>query len=121
MWQRSITCRNRFGSRRPQYTELVKRVPSWLLYSILRLLFIFVPFLVMMAIGIDWLPSILWATLIGLVASLVLLRRPRANTSIAIAHSQEQRRARKSKTQLEDESIEDVRADELRGESGDAL
>lgn len=95
-------------------TEATKRrIPSWLIYTILRLLFVFVPFGVMYALGVDWLPAILWATLIGFVLSMVLLRTPRSNTSIAIADSRDRRKVRKSKVQVEEEAIEDARADSL--------
>lgn len=90
-----------------------RRIPSWLIYTVLRLLFVFVPFGVMYALGVDWLPAILWATLIGFVLSMVLLRKPRNDTSIAISESREHRKARKSKVQVEEEAIEDARADSL--------
>lgn len=90
-----------------------RRIPSWLVYTVLRLAFIFVPFWLLSWIGLDWLPAILWATLIGFVLSMVLLRQPRSNTSIAIAASRDRRRGRKSKVQIEEEAIEDARADSL--------
>lgn len=88
----------------------MKRIPSWLVYTVLRLLFLFVPFGIFLALGMNWIYAIFIATLLAFALSLLLLRKPRESTAVAIYESRQRRR--KSPTQLAEEAVEDAHADE---------
>lgn len=88
---------------------------SAVVYTVLRLLFFFVPFglLMLLPIGREyyWL-SALFAALIGLSLSLIFLRRPLNDVTSGLA----ERRAERLAAQR-DEEVEDAVADAVRGES----
>ena len=89
----------------------MKRFPAWLIYTVLRLLFFFVPLGVLIAVGLDWLWALLISTVLAFVLSMFLLRRPREATSIALHEAQERRKTPKP---TEEELTEDAHADEVR-------
>jgi hypothetical protein len=55
----------------------VKGIPSWVTYSVLRLLLFAVPLAIMLVLRIDWWIAVIAAALIGLCLSYVVLRKPR--------------------------------------------
>lgn len=86
---------------------------SAVVYTVLRLLFFFVPFglLMLLPIGREyyWL-SALFAALIGLSLSLIFLRQPLTDMTSGLAERREARLAGRR-----DEDIEDAAADAARG------
>ena len=82
---------------------VVKRIPAWLIYTILRLVFFVVPFVVFWLIGFQvWISAIL-AAVIALALSLLLLTRFRNQTSTSLFQARAERTGKKSS----DESHED--------------
>ena len=55
----------------------MKGIPSWVTYSVLRLLLFAVPLAIMLILRIDWWIAVIAAALIGLCLSYIVLRRPR--------------------------------------------
>lgn len=55
----------------------MKGIPSWVTYSVLRLLLFAVPLAIMLVLRIDWWIAVIAAALIGLCLSYVVLRKPR--------------------------------------------
>lgn len=55
----------------------MKRIPSWLTYTVLRLLVFAVPLAVLLLVGLVWWASVIAAALIGLCLSYIFLSRPR--------------------------------------------
>ena len=60
----------------------MKRIPSWITYTVLRLLVFAIPLAVLLALGIDWWIAVIAAALIGLCLSFILLSRPRSEPSL---------------------------------------
>ena len=89
----------------------MKRIPAWLTYTVLRLVFLFVPFGIMLALGMPWLLAIFIATGLAFALSLLVLRRPREATAISLYQARERR---KSPAQSAEEAAEDAHADEVR-------
>jgi len=59
------------------YAESMKAVPSWLSYSVYRILMFAVPLAVLLMLSIVWWISAIVAALIGLCLSYIFLRKPR--------------------------------------------
>jgi hypothetical protein len=55
----------------------VKRIPSWLTYTVLRLLVFAVPLAILLLLGVVWWLAVIAAALIGLCLSYIFLSRPR--------------------------------------------
>lgn len=55
----------------------MKRIPSWLTYTVLRLLVFAIPLAILLLLGIVWWISVIAAALIGLCLSYIFLSRPR--------------------------------------------
>lgn len=55
----------------------MKRIPSWITYTVLRLLVFVVPLVILLLLGIVWWASVIAAALIGLCLSYIFLSRPR--------------------------------------------
>jgi hypothetical protein len=55
----------------------VKGIPSWVTYSVLRLLLFAVPLAILLILRIDWWIAVIAAALIGLCLSYIILRKPR--------------------------------------------
>jgi ABC-type nickel/cobalt efflux system permease component RcnA len=55
----------------------VKGIPSWVTYSVLRLILFAVPLAILLILRIDWWIAVIAAALIGLCLSYILLRKPR--------------------------------------------
>ncbi|MEN9752229.1 MAG: hypothetical protein RLZZ600_1276 [Actinomycetota bacterium] len=85
----------------------MKRLPAWLPYTILRLVFLIVPFFILWAIGFQpWVAAIV-AALIALSLSIIFLSKFRNATSEEIFNAREARSHKSSKAQS-DESVEDA-------------
>ena len=92
----------------------MNRIPAWLTYTLLRLLFVAVPFGILLAVGMDWLYAIVIATLLSFALSLLLLRKPREAAAIALY---EARQRGKSASQAAEEANEDAHADQVHAET----
>ncbi|MFM6973819.1 MAG: DUF4229 domain-containing protein [Agromyces sp.] len=93
------------------------RIPAWLTYTLLRLAFVFVPFGILLAIGMQWLAAILLSTMLAFALSLGLLRTPREATALSIY---EARQRKKSPTQAAEEALEDAHAEHIASGSDDS-
>lgn len=89
----------------------MKRIPAWLTYTVLRLLFIAVPLVVLLLV----LPSDLWvisvvaAVVIGFCLSYLLLRGPRQAVADQLAAAR--RRERTEAKPTVDDQVEDAAVD----------
>ena len=90
----------------------MKRIPSWITYTVLRLLVFAVPLVVLLLVGVVWWLAVIAAALIGLCLSYIFLSRPRNAVSsdlYAVRH-----RGRPAPT--EDDDVEDAAVDAAQGE-----
>jgi L-lactate permease len=82
----------------------VKRIPAWLSYTLLRLVFFIVPFVVLWWCGFEpWISAIL-AAVIALSLSIIFLSKFRNATSTSIALVRENKTPKRSV----DEEVEDA-------------
>ena len=85
----------------------VKRIPAWLTYTVLRIVFFAVPFTVFFVIGYSpWLAAIL-AAVVALSLSLLLLTRFRNATSRSIFEARANRTPTRSADELAEDSVLD--------------
>lgn len=85
----------------------VKRIPSWLTYTVLRLLVFAVPLAILLLVGVVWWLAVIAAALIGLCLSYIFLSRPRNAVSsdlYAVRH-------RETPARSEDADAEDAAID----------
>lgn len=85
----------------------MKRIPSWITYTVLRLLVFAIPLAVLLALGIDWWIAVIAAALIGLCLSYIFLSKPRNAVSTdlyAVRH-------RDKPTTTVDDDVEDAAID----------
>ncbi|MFP3467365.1 DUF4229 domain-containing protein [Leifsonia sp. SIMBA_070] len=85
----------------------MKRIPSWITYSVLRLLVFAVPLAILLVLGVVWWLSVIAAALIGLCLSYIFLSRPRNAVSsdlYAVRH-------RDTPARSEDDDVEDGAVD----------
>jgi hypothetical protein len=94
----------------------VKGIPSWVTYSVLRLLLFAVPLAVMLVLRIDWWVAVIAAALIGLCLSYIVLRKPRD----AVARDLYAVRHRDSPATSADDDSEDAAIDAASPESPSA-
>jgi hypothetical protein len=90
----------------------VKRIPSWITYTVLRLLVFAVPLVVLLLVGVIWWLAVIAAALIGLCLSYIFLSRPRNAVSsdlYAVRH-------RERPVTREDDDVEDAAVDAAQGE-----
>lgn len=86
---------------------VVKRIPAWLTYTVLRLVFFVVPFIVFWLLGFQaWIAAIL-AAVIALALSLMLLTRFRNQTSSSIYRARAQRAGKKSADEQHEDDLLD--------------
>jgi len=91
----------------------VKRIPSWITYSVLRLLVFAVPLVILLLLGIVWWLAVIAAALIGLCLSYIFLSRPRNAVSsdlYAVRH-------RDKPARTEDDDVEDAAVENAAGEN----
>jgi len=55
----------------------VKRIPSWVTYTVLRLLLFAIPLAILLVLRIEWWIAVIAAALIGLCLSYIFLSKPR--------------------------------------------
>jgi hypothetical protein len=84
----------------------VKKFPLWLTYTLLRLAFFVVPFVVLLLFNISWWIAVIIAALIGLSASYIFLARFRNQMSTAIHEArQKSRSGAKSADEMHEDSV----------------
>ena len=91
----------------------MKRIPSWITYSVLRLLVFAVPLVILLLLGIVWWLAVIAAALIGLCLSYIFLSRPRNAVSsdlYAVRH-------RDKPARTEDDDVEDAAVENAAGEN----
>lgn len=85
----------------------MKRIPSWITYTVLRLLVFAVPLVILLLVGLVWWLAVIAAALIGLCLSYIFLSRPRNAVSsdlYAVRHREKPARS-------EDDDVEDAAVD----------
>ncbi|WP_233265606.1 DUF4229 domain-containing protein [Leifsonia sp. AG29] len=90
----------------------MKRIPSWITYTVLRLLVFAVPLVVLLLVGVIWWLAVIAAALIGLCLSYIFLSRPRNAVSsdlYAVRH-------RERPATTEDDDVEDAAVDATQAE-----
>lgn len=91
---------------------------AWLIYTVLRLLFFAVPFAVLYWLGIwPWLSAI-FAALIGVSLSIILLSKPRAVASESIYDWRT--RERTADDIVEDDAVEAAESDSMRADGSES-
>ncbi|AAT88221.1 hypothetical protein ATY41_07450 [Leifsonia xyli subsp. xyli] len=85
----------------------MKRIPSWLTYSALRLLVFAVPLVILLLLGIIWWASAIAAALIGLCLSYIFLSSPRNAVSTDLYAA----RHREKPGASPDDDVEDAAVD----------
>ena len=86
----------------------MKRIPSWITYTVLRLLVFAVPLVILLVLGVVWWLAVIAAALIGLCLSYIFLSRPRNAVSsdlYAVRH-------RDKPARTEDDDAEDAAVDD---------
>ncbi|MDN4598187.1 DUF4229 domain-containing protein [Leifsonia virtsii] len=94
----------------------MKRIPSWITYTVLRLLVFAVPLAILLLVGVVWWLAVIAAALIGLCLSYIFLSRPRNAVSsdlYAVRH-------RDKPVRSEDDDVEDAAVDEAATDGTDA-
>ncbi|WP_349627136.1 DUF4229 domain-containing protein [Leifsonia sp. C5G2] len=94
----------------------MKRIPSWITYTVLRLLVFAVPLAILLLVGVVWWLAVIAAALIGLCLSYIFLSRPRNAVSsdlYAVRH-------RDKPVRSEDDDVEDAAVDGTSADSTDA-
>jgi hypothetical protein len=89
----------------------VKRIPSWLTYTVLRLLVFAIPLAVLLLLGVVWWISVIAAALIGLCLSYIFLSRPRNAVSTELYDV----RHREKPIPSVDDEVEDAAVDSAEG------
>ena len=87
----------------------MKRIPAWLTYSVLRLIFFFVPFAVLYAVGVWWWLAALVAALFSFSLSLLALRSSREKVAEALYEARNPTRP----LTTPDEDFEDANVDSV--------
>ena len=85
----------------------MKRIPSWITYSVLRLLVFAIPLAVLLVLGIAWWIAVIAAALIGLCLSYIFLSRPRNAVSTELYRA----RHRDKPATTADDDVEDAAVD----------
>lgn len=92
----------------------MKGIPSWVTYTVLRLLMFIVPLVILLLLHVDAWIAVVAAALIGLCLSYVLLRRPRE----AVARDLYAVRHREKPVVSADDEAEDSAVDSAGGPAG---
>lgn len=85
----------------------MKRIPSWITYTVLRLLVFAVPLAILLLVGLVWWLAVIAAALIGLCLSYIFLSRPRNAVSSDLYAA----RHRDKPLRSEDDDVEDAAVD----------
>lgn len=99
----------------------MKRIPSWLTYTVLRLLVFAIPLAVLLVLGIVWWASVIAAALIGLCLSYIFLSKPRNAVSSDLYEVRHREKPVPSvDDEVEDAAVEDAAADSAAADSAAA-
>jgi hypothetical protein len=85
----------------------VKAIPSWVTYTVLRLLVFVVPLVVLLLLQLPWWLAAILAAVVGLCLSYLLLAAPRH----AVAQDIDAVRSRKKTPETADDEFEDAAID----------
>lgn len=85
----------------------MKRIPSWLTYTVLRLLVFAAPLAILLLVGLSWWLAVIAAALIGLCLSYIFLSKPRN----AVSNDLYAARHRDKPVTSEDDDVEDAAVD----------
>ncbi|WP_345763348.1 DUF4229 domain-containing protein [Diaminobutyricibacter sp. McL0608] len=97
----------------------MKGIPSWVTYTVLRLLVFIVPLAILLLLGVEAWISVVAAALIGLCLSYILLRRPRDAVSRDLYEVRHREKAPVSvDDEAEDSAIDSVADTADRAEPG---
>jgi hypothetical protein len=107
-----------FAVAETKRTSGTKRLPAWLIFTLLRVLAFVVPLLIMLALGASLLAAAVIAAVVGLCVSVIFLSRQRG----AVVHELTSRRRPEAASPPAggDESVEDAAVDRAAGQSGSA-
>ena len=96
----------------------MKRIPSWITYTVLRLLVFAVPLVILLVLGVVWWLAVIAAALIGLCLSYIFLSRPRnAVSSDLYAVRHRDKPARTEDDDAEDAAVDDAAVEDAAAES----
>lgn len=84
----------------------MKRIPSWLTYTVLRLVLFAVPLAILLLLGIVWYASVIAAALIGLCLSYILLAKQRHAVASDLYAARHRDTPAPSADDAEDEAID---------------
>ena len=93
----------------------MKRIPSWLTYTVLRLVVFVVPLIILLVVGIVWWAAVFAAALIGLCLSYILLSKPRNAVSSDLYAVRHRDKPAPSPDDDEDAAIDAAQADSEHG------
>lgn len=93
----------------------MKRIPSWLTYTVLRLVVFVVPLIILLVIGIVWWAAVIAAALIGLCLSYILLSKPRNAVSSDLYAARHRDKPAPSPDDEEDAAIDAAGSDADQG------
>lgn len=93
----------------------MKRIPSWLTYTVLRLVVFVVPLIILLVVGIVWWAAVIAAALIGLCLSYILLSRPRNAVSSDLYAARHRDKPAPSPDDDEDAAIDAAQSDADQG------
>lgn len=85
----------------------MKRIPSWITYTVLRLLVFAIPLVVLLALGLPWWIAVVAAALVGLCLSYIFLSRSRNAVSTDLYRA----RHRDKPATTVDDDVEDAAVD----------
>ena len=89
----------------------MKRIPSWLTYTVLRLVLFVVPLVILLLLGIVWWASVIAAALIGLCLSYILLAKQRHAVASDLYAARHRDKPAPSADDAEDEAIDAAQAE----------
>ncbi|MEN2742627.1 DUF4229 domain-containing protein [Microbacterium sp. X-17] len=95
----------------------MKRIPSWLTYTVLRLVLFAVPLVILLLLGIVWYASVIAAALIGLCLSYILLAKQRHAVASDLYAARHREKPAPSADDAEDEAIDAAQAEAATGEA----
>lgn len=96
----------------------MKRIPSWLTYTVLRLVVFVVPLIVLLVIGLVWWAAVIAAALIGLCLSYILLSKPRNAVSSDLYAARHRDKPAPSPDDEEDAAIDAAQSQTAASDAG---
>ena len=96
------------------YTDAVKSLPSWLSYTLLRLIIFVIPLALLLAVNITpWIAGVV-ASLFALSASLIFLRQPRESLSTTLYEVRHRKHPEPATDDLEEDAAVEATSDSHR-------